>query len=353
MMRSTFSLVVSTPESMRISSSTRMDRFCASSTISSTLRPAAYCSMRKLLRVLMSSPLRILNGENPNCTSTACRKSIAETWVWLICATTTSAGTSLRNDSMSVVLPEPISPVITTKPSVNQMVDSMYALARACCFERYRNCGSGLKRNGNSLSLKGSRYMGVGSHPMLRDANAHPQIFEQRSGAGVTGRRTRLDQRAMTHLAPRPRPLAIIVEVYAGERQQPFAGRHPADEVHHGAEPPSSGRAERQAENGAQVVLELAGGRTLDGPVTGVVHARSHLVGDQPAAAHEELDGQNTAVVKVIERTLEVERGAALPTWRSVRGTGEPQDSGTVDVAAQRVDGDLAPRAAAPMIDTS
>ena len=84
---------------------------------------------------------------------------MGDTWVWLICATTTSAGTSLRKDSMRVVLPEPISPVITTKPSVNQMVDSMYALARACCLDRYRNCGSGLSRNGNSLSLKGSRYM--------------------------------------------------------------------------------------------------------------------------------------------------------------------------------------------------
>ena len=136
MMRSTFSLVVSTPESMRISSSTRMERFCASSTISSTRRPAAYCSMRKLLSVLISSALRILKGEKPNCTSTACRKSIAVTCVWLICATTTSEGTSFRKDSIRVVLPEPISPVITTKPSVNQMVDSMYALARACCFDR-------------------------------------------------------------------------------------------------------------------------------------------------------------------------------------------------------------------------
>src|SRR5262249_5064343 len=68
--------------------------------------------------------------------------------------------------------------------------------------------------------------------------------------------------------------------------------------------------------------------------------------GDQPAVAHEELDGQNTAVAKVFEHTLEVERGAALPARRSVGSTGEPQDPATVDVAAQRVDGDLAPCAA-------
>src|SRR6516162_1755359 len=341
MMRSTFSLVVSTPESMRISSSTRMVRFCASSTISSTLRPAAYCSMRKLLRVLMSSPLRILKGENPNCTSTACRKSMAETWVWLICATTTSAGTSFRNDSMSVVLPEPISPVITTKPSVNQMVDSMYALARACCFERYRNCGSGLKRNGNSLSLKGSRYIDVGSQPMLRDANAHPQILEQRPSAGVAGRRARLDHRTVAHLASRAGPLAVVVKVQARDRQQPCPRRLLSDQIHHGAEAAGAGRAERQAENGTQVILELAGGRPLDGPVTGVVHARCHLVGDQPAATHEKLDGENAAVAKVAEHALEVVRGAALPAWRPVRCPGEPQDPGTVHVAAERVDADL------------
>src|SRR6516164_2611095 len=231
MMRSTFSLVVSTPESMRISSSTRIERFCASSTISSTLRPAAYCSIRKLLSVLISSPLRILKGEKPNCTSTACRKSIAETWVWLICATTTSAGTSLRKDSMRVVLPEPISPVITTKPSVNQMVDSMYALARACCFERYRNCGSGLKRNGNSLSLKGSRYMDVGAQPMLRDANPHPQIPEQRPSTGIAGGRSRLDHGAMPHLAARTWPLAVVVQVYAAQPQQPRTRRPLPDQV--------------------------------------------------------------------------------------------------------------------------
>ena len=131
MMRSTFSFVASMPDSRRISSSTLSERFCASSMISSTLRPAAYCSMRKLLRVAISSAFFILKGENPNCTSTDCRNSTAVTCVWLICAMTTSESSWRRKLSMSVVLPEPISPVITTKPSVNQMVDSMYALARA------------------------------------------------------------------------------------------------------------------------------------------------------------------------------------------------------------------------------
>ena len=123
-----------------------------------------YCSIRKLFSVAMSSAFFILKGEKPNCTSTDCRKSTTETWVWLICATTTSRWISCRKDSMRVVLPAPISPVITTKPSVNQMVDSMYAFARACCLLRYRNWGSGLRRNGSSRSLNSSRYMRLVFH---------------------------------------------------------------------------------------------------------------------------------------------------------------------------------------------
>ncbi len=136
MMRSTFSFVASMPDNMRISSSTFSERFCASSMISSTLRPAAYCSMRKLLSVAISSAFFILKGEKPNWTSTDCRNSTAFTCVWLICAMTTSESSWRRKLSMSVVLPAPISPVMTTNPSVNQMVDSMYALARACARDR-------------------------------------------------------------------------------------------------------------------------------------------------------------------------------------------------------------------------
>jgi hypothetical protein len=36
-----------------------------------------------------------------------------------------SFGSSLKNASIRVVLPEPISPVITTNPSASQIVDSM------------------------------------------------------------------------------------------------------------------------------------------------------------------------------------------------------------------------------------
>ena len=62
---------------------------------------------------------------------------------------------------MSVVLPEPMSPVITTKPSASQIVDSMYAFARACCLLANRNCGSGVSRNGGSVSWNSSQYIQI------------------------------------------------------------------------------------------------------------------------------------------------------------------------------------------------
>src|SRR2546423_6989953 len=235
----------------------------------------------------------------PNCASAACRKSMADTCVWLICATATSAGTSLRKDSISVVLPEPISPVITTKPSVNQMVDSMYALARACCFDRYRNWGSGLSRNGNSLSLKGSRYMLVGSQPMLRDANADGQILEQASRASVTAGGGRLDDGAVTHLAPGPRLLAVVVQVHPRERQQRCTWGHLPDKIDHGAVPERSRGAERQVPGGAPGILRLNGGGALPGPVAGAVHARPPPAGRAPAPAPAELDGQHAGVTKM------------------------------------------------------
>ena len=65
------------------------------------------------------------NGRKPNWLSTACRNCTAVIWVWAMRATVTDSSSSERNFSISVVLPAPISPVITTKPSVNQTVDSM------------------------------------------------------------------------------------------------------------------------------------------------------------------------------------------------------------------------------------
>ena len=58
-----------------------------------------------------------------------------------------------------MVLPEPISPVITTKPSVNQMVDSMYALARAWCLRQVQELRVRAQPERQLLQLESSRYM--------------------------------------------------------------------------------------------------------------------------------------------------------------------------------------------------
>src|SRR5580698_1205199 len=123
---------------------------------------------------------------------------------------------SRRKVSMSVVLPEPISPVITTKPSVNQIVDSMYALARACCLLRYRNCGSGLSRNGNSRSLNSSRYMAT----ILWDVYLGGQFGEQPPRPALTAPRILFYQCQMSELAARPGLLGIVMQVHARMAQQ-------------------------------------------------------------------------------------------------------------------------------------
>ena len=51
--------------------------------------------------------------------------------------------------------------------------------------------------------------------------------------------------------------------------------------------------AERPAQDGPQVLLELAGRRALDRPVTGVVDPRCELVGEQPAVDLEQLERQH------------------------------------------------------------
>src|SRR5207253_10016477 len=124
------------------------------------------------------------------------------------------------------------------------------------------------------------------------------------------------------------------------------ARRHRAVEVDPGAVAERVRGAGRQAENGAQMILKLTRRRALDGPVTGVVHARGHLVGDQPPAPHEELERQDPGVAEMLEHARQVRRRRALPAARPEGRAGEPQDAPAVNVAAQRVDAELAAAAA-------
>src|SRR6516162_4242911 len=75
------------------------------------------------------------------------------------------------------------------------------------------------------------------------------------------------------------------------------------------------------------------------------MYARRHFVGDQPAATYEKLDGQYAAVVKVREHAGEIARGALLPACWPEGCAGKAQHACSVDVATERVHGELAPHA--------
>ena len=67
-----------------------------------------------------------------------------------------------------------------------------------------------------------------------------------------------------------------------------------------------------QVADRAQMVLELTGHAALDGPMPGIMDPRRHLIGDQSALDHEELDGEHADVVKRVHYALQISSGAAL-----------------------------------------
>ncbi len=72
---------------------------------------------------------------------------------------------------------------------------------------------------------------------------------------------------------------AVEVEVGVGDGED-FGGiGEVADEIEHGAMACGSRRAEGKAEDGAEVIFELAGDGAFDGPVAGIVDAGGHFVG--------------------------------------------------------------------------
>src|SRR5690606_2830863 len=230
---------------------------------------------------------------------------------------------------------------MTTNPSASQIVDSMYALARACCLLANRNCGSGVSRKGGSLSLNSSQYIVLKSatsssttasaeqrsdairspaaEAAFRSPTAEAYYKPLRDSTGIARLRdlyhglqrfealkqplaVRIDERHVTDFARGPRCFAI--DVYPGTRhaEQLLDGRKPSEQVQHRRVAARGRLAERPAEHGAQVILELTRYRTLDRPVPRVVHARRHLVGEQRTAGVKELDGEHASVVEAVEQ---------------------------------------------------
>jgi hypothetical protein len=123
--------------------------------------------------------------------------------------------------------------------------------------------------------------------------------------------------------------------------------RRVTDQVDHRSGFRGVRRADRQAEDRAQVVLELAGASALDRPVAGVVHARSHLVGEQPAVRRlEELEREHAGVPELVEQPPGVDAGLGLRVATRGGRAGQPEDAVAVRVLRERIEGGL-PRGAA------
>ena len=103
-------------------------------------------------------------------------------------------------------------------------------------------------------------------------------------------------------------------------------------------------RAERQTHDGAQMILELTGERAFDGPVTGVVDARGHFVGEQAAVLFEKFDGEDADVLEFVENAARGFFGGALDGGIESRGgsEGEAEDAAAMVVLDQRIDGGFA-----------
>ena len=89
-----------------------------------------------------------------------------------------------------------------------------------------------------------------------------------------------------------------------------------------------SGTAQRQAEDRADMVLELAGLRAFDGPVPRIVDTRRHFVGNELPASHKELDGQYTRIVEVLQDALQMRLGLLLQSRVAIGRDGVTQDAG-------------------------
>src|SRR5712664_1353423 len=99
------------------------------------------------------------------------------------------------------------------------------------------------------------------------------------------------------------RGFAIEVEVGVGNGED-FSGiGEVADEVEHGAVAGGSRGAEREAKDGAEMVLELAGDGAFDGPVSGIVDARSHFVDEELSLVLKKFKGEDPDVFQGFEDT--------------------------------------------------
>ena len=77
-----------------------------------------------------------------------------------------------------------------------------------------------------------------------------------------------------------------------------------ADQVEHGGVAESASVAERKTGDSAEMVFKLAGDGAFDAPVSGIVDARGHFVGEEIAVAIEEFDGEDADVIEGFEDAM-------------------------------------------------
>src|SRR5918995_5694423 len=113
--------------------------------------------------------------------------------------------------------------------------------------------------------------------------------------------------RHVTDLPTGPQLLAVPVDLQRGVAGHAVAvggidvGRAAAQHVDHdGIRRPCGRRAQRQVEYRPQMILELAGHSTVDGPVAGVVGPHGQLIDqDPPVDGLEQLDGEDAYDVEL------------------------------------------------------
>src|SRR5260370_22699555 len=100
------------------------------------------------------------------------------------------------------------------------------------------------------------------------------------------------------------RGFAVEVEVGVGDGEDFGGFGEVSDQIQHGAVAGWSRGAERKAEHGAKMILELAGDGAFDGPVAGIVDARGHFIGEEFAPVFEEFDGEDARVLQGFQNAV-------------------------------------------------
>ncbi|CAI0343201.1 hypothetical protein BO1005MUT1_210266 [Hyphomicrobiales bacterium] len=161
--------------------------------------------------------------------------------------------------------------------------------------------------------------------------------FPTVSGLGVLAH----DPGDMAHLAAGAGvALAVEVQMGAGLGQNLApAQRGVADQILHLDPAPAGGISQREAADGADMLVELRGLRALARPMPGIMHAGRDLIDDDALGVtffqHEHLDGEDADIAeRFADATRGFSRGVASSGREIRRNMGEGEDMVAVLVLA-------------------